>query len=101
ALVVSNLISGLSPGATYHFRLVASNSAGTTTGVDQIIELLAYAFIGGDMGEGLDFQGDFVYAVNVGDNGAPGLIGNANFTADSVPGVSLTTPGGSIFTLNT
>ena len=47
-------------------------------------------FTGGDPGEGLDLQGDFAYAVNVGTNGAPGLIGNANFTADSAAGVSIT-----------
>jgi hypothetical protein len=33
-LSVSNLISSLTPGTTYHFRLVGSNSAGTNAGVD-------------------------------------------------------------------
>jgi 6,7-dimethyl-8-ribityllumazine synthase len=33
-LSVSNLISSLTPGTTYHFQLVAGNSAGTNTGVD-------------------------------------------------------------------
>jgi hypothetical protein len=34
AVAVSAPISGLSGGTTYHFRLVATNSAGTTTGAD-------------------------------------------------------------------
>jgi hypothetical protein len=31
---VSALIKGLKPGTTYHFRLVARNSAGTVDGQD-------------------------------------------------------------------
>jgi hypothetical protein len=57
-----------------------------------------HVFIGADPGQGLDLQGSFLYAVNLGGNGAPGLIGDANFTADNVSGVTITTPGG---TLNT
>ncbi len=34
ALFLNNLISGLSAGILYHYQLVASNSAGTATGVD-------------------------------------------------------------------
>src|SRR5262249_44460606 len=41
-----------------------------------------------------------LYAVNVGDNGAPGLIGDANFTADNVPGVTITTPGDQLNTVD-
>ncbi len=48
-------------------------------------------FTGGDIGDGLDLDGDFLFAVNVGTNGAPGLIRDADFTTDSVPGVSITT----------
>src|SRR5262249_47826024 len=33
-LSVSNLISSLAPGTTYHFQLVATNSVGTTLGND-------------------------------------------------------------------
>jgi hypothetical protein len=36
ALSVSNLIAGLSPATTYQFRLVASNSVGTTVGANQM-----------------------------------------------------------------
>ena len=34
-------------------------------------------FTGGDPGEGLDMQGNFTYAVNVGPNGAAGNAANA------------------------
>jgi hypothetical protein len=35
AQTVSQLVPGLTPGATYHFRVVASNFGGKTTGVDR------------------------------------------------------------------
>lgn len=41
-------------------------------------------FTGGDPGEGLDFEGTFVYAVNVG--GPSVVVGNAVFSADTAPG---------------
>jgi hypothetical protein len=47
-------------------------------------------FYGGDPGEGLDLQGDFLYAFNVGSNGAAGKAGDADFTADDAPGIKLT-----------
>ena len=102
-LSVTNLISSLSPGTTYHFQLVASNSAGTANGADLTFTtpVVPRAFTGAAPGQGLDLQGNFVYAVNVGNNGAPGLIGDANFTADSVPGVSITVPGGTLNTIDT
>ncbi|MER2494347.1 PEP-CTERM sorting domain-containing protein [Catenovulum sediminis] len=45
-------------------------------------------FSGGDEGEGLDFIGNFEYAVNVLGNGG-GIVGDATFTNDSVSGVSI------------
>jgi hypothetical protein len=47
------------------------------------------AFTGGDPGEGLDLQGNFAYAINVGPNGAVGKVGDAVFLADDVAGVSI------------
>lgn len=47
-------------------------------------------FTGGDPGEGLDLQGVFAYAVNVGPSGAAGRVGDATFTADNAPGVTVT-----------
>jgi phosphodiesterase/alkaline phosphatase D-like protein len=38
---VSAALSGLAPGTTYHFRLVASNSSGTTAGADQTFTTVA------------------------------------------------------------
>jgi hypothetical protein len=35
-LAVSNLVSGLTPGTTYHFQLVAGNSLGTNAGADML-----------------------------------------------------------------
>jgi hypothetical protein len=46
------------------------------------------AFTGGDVGEGLDLDGTFLYAVNVG-GPAVGPIRDANFTTDSAPGVTI------------
>ncbi|HKS36994.1 MAG TPA: hypothetical protein VJW76_07385, partial [Verrucomicrobiae bacterium] len=47
-------------------------------------------FTGGDPGEGLDLQGNFTYAINVGFNGAVGKVGDATFLGDNVAGVNLT-----------
>jgi len=38
---VSAALSGLAPGTTYHFRLIASNSSGTTAGADQTFTTVA------------------------------------------------------------
>ena len=65
------------------------------------VELLPHIFTGAAPGQGLDLQGSFLYAVNLGGNGAPGLIGDANFTADTVSGVAITTPGGALNTIDT
>jgi hypothetical protein len=48
-------------------------------------------FTGGDVGDGLDLEGSFLYALNIGTNGDPGQIRDANFTADSVLGVTFAT----------
>lgn len=46
-------------------------------------------FTGGDPGEGLDLQGNFTYAVNVGPDGGVGRVGDALFTGDNVLGVTV------------
>eukprot|EP01052_Picozoa_sp_SAG31_P069084 SAG31_NODE_27899_length_418_cov_1.344828_1_plen_84_part_01 len=49
----------------------------------------SFTFTGADRGEGLDFSGSFLYAVNI--RGPGGVtIGDAHFTDDSVPGVTVT-----------
>src|SRR4051812_1065811 len=45
---------------------------------------------GGDPGEGLDLQGNFTYALNIGPSGPAGRAGDPSFTADNVPGVTIT-----------
>jgi Ca2+-binding RTX toxin-like protein len=56
----------------------------------------AEKFTGGDAGEGLDLDGNFVYAVNLqapaGTTPAQGLIRSANFTTDAVPGLTVSAP---------
>jgi CSLREA domain-containing protein len=41
---------------------------------------------------GLDLTGNFVYAFNVGTNGAVGQAGDANFTDDNAPGITMSAP---------
>ena len=48
--------------------------------------------VGGDAGEGLDLDGTFPYAFNVGTTGAPGSIRGVNFTDDSAPGITVVAP---------
>lgn len=43
-------------------------------------------------GRGLDLTGNFLYAFNVGTTGARGLAGDAFFTADSAPGITVAAP---------
>ena len=38
---VSRTVTGLTPGATYHFRIVATSDAGTTAGTDQVFTTLS------------------------------------------------------------
>jgi hypothetical protein len=52
--------------------------------------ITAGTFSGGDPGEGLDLQGNFLHAFNVGSNGAAGKAGDADFTADNAPGITVT-----------
>ncbi len=49
------------------------------------------SFTGGDAGEGLDMQGTFPYAVNA-RGPAAGAVGDANFTSDAAPGVTISAP---------
>ena len=45
--------------------------------------------LGADAAEGLDLTGTFKYAFNVGPDGAAGLIHDADFTADSAAGITV------------
>lgn len=48
------------------------------------------SFFGGDVDEGLDLDGTFIYALNIGTTGAAGPVRDANFTADNVAGAKVT-----------
>jgi hypothetical protein len=70
--------------------LIAMAAICTTVGANPVIR----AFSGGDPGEGLDMQGEFVYAVDVGDPAVVGVqeetILDATFTAENAtPGVTV------------
>ncbi|MGV3773823.1 MAG: hypothetical protein ACO1QB_13045 [Verrucomicrobiales bacterium] len=58
----------------------------------QITKIERAIIYGADDGEGLDFEGNFVYAVNVGPAAltAGNQIGDAVFTGDTTPGVNIT-----------
>ena len=58
----------------------------------QFTNIVIQAFTGGDPGEGLDLQGNFLYAFNVSSAGAAGKAGDADFTADNAPGIKVTAP---------
>ncbi|MES2707466.1 MAG: hypothetical protein V4726_12790 [Verrucomicrobiota bacterium] len=47
-------------------------------------------FTGGDPGEGLDLSGTFLYAFNIGTNAVTGQAGDAVFTSDNAPGITVT-----------
>jgi hypothetical protein len=64
----------------------------TTGAKTKISNVVVQAVTGGDPGEGLDLQGTFKYAVNVSSAGAAGKAGDADFTADNVPGVTVIAP---------
>ncbi|PYM15158.1 MAG: hypothetical protein DME18_04965 [Verrucomicrobia bacterium] len=57
-----------------------------------LTNIVIQAFTGGDPGEGLDLQGNFLYAFNVSSAGAAGKAGDADFTADNAPGIKVTAP---------
>jgi uncharacterized membrane protein len=52
-------------------------------------------FTGGDVGEGLDLDGNFLYAVNFGAGGTAAQVRDAHFTPQNAAGVSVTTSSGS------
>ncbi len=50
AVSVSAVLSGLSPNSTYHYRIVATNSAGTTNGLDQTVTTFIFTEIANSAG---------------------------------------------------
>lgn len=78
----------MNPRSTKH-RLprIVAGLAGLLTGLASAATVSIVT--GGDPGEGLDLEGNFLYAFNVGPNGAAGRVGDADFTADTVTGVTV------------
>jgi hypothetical protein len=72
AAAVSAAISGLAPATTYHFRLVASSSAGTTDGADLTFATPPAVTIGTDGYRVV--AGRFVTLSGVVTGAAPGLV---------------------------
>jgi hypothetical protein len=72
-------------------RLLSSFLAATALSLvpTNAIAATVSAFTGGDPGEGLDLQGNFTYAFNIGTPGAAGKVGDADFGADDALGVSV------------
>lgn len=81
---VSAAIAGLSPGTTYHYRLVATNASGTVNGLDQVFTTAATGTspTGTTSGTGP--------GTTTGTTGTPGSTGTTNptflFTASVVKG---------------
>ncbi len=61
-----------------------------STKATEVSNIVIQSFFGGDPGEGLDLQGNFLYAFNVSSAGAAGKAGDADFTADTAPGIKVT-----------
>ena len=66
-------VAGLAPGTVYHFRLVAQNGSGTSTGADQ--QFTTTAFLDSD-GDGIPNGWETAYALN------PTLASDALLDAD-------------------
>ncbi len=58
----------------------------------KLSNIVVQSFTGGDPGEGLDLQGNFLYAFNVSSVGAAGKAGDADFTADDASGITVVAP---------
>jgi hypothetical protein len=111
---VAQALSGLTPQATYHFRLVAQNAAGTTAGADQtfttagaaasgacpneaireeqhstyLAECRAYEMVSPPDKNGGDIQGDLPGVQSSADGGGVAYVSHASFgdTLGSGPG---------------
>jgi hypothetical protein len=82
------------PEQTPLMNLAPRSIAGLMLGLSALFGLSAYpatvqVVTGGDPGEGLDLQGNFLYAVNIGTTGAAGKVGDADFVADNSPGITV------------
>lgn len=62
---------------------VANNTDPKNPSLFPLLSSTGRVITGGDAGEGLDLTGTFLYAFNIGTNGAPGVIGGVEFTDET------------------
>ncbi|MBX3746801.1 MAG: hypothetical protein KF833_15940 [Verrucomicrobiae bacterium] len=74
----------------HHRKTIALACSGVLAFGGAALAATVGTFTGGDPGEGLDLEGTFTYAINVSPAAPAGRVGDANFTADNVSGVSIT-----------
>jgi len=74
---------------------IANGTSPTNASLFPLLSSHGKIITGGDPGEGLDLTGTFLYAFNVGTNGAPGMIGGVEFTDETNNGgggITITAP---------
>lgn len=62
---------------------IANGTSPTNASLFPLLSSHGKVITGGDPGEGLDLTGTFLYAFNIGTNGAPGMIGGVEFTDET------------------
>lgn len=91
-LTTTGMVSGnsysLSAAGVSDIRISQNVIGANLTPFTTSVLAAAETFTGGDVGEGLDLDGTFLYAINFGTPGAVGQARDANFTSDSEPGIT-------------
>ena len=95
-LITAGMVSGnsysLSVAGVTDLRISQNVIGANQTDFATSVLAAAETFTGGDVGEGLDLDGAFAYAINFGTPGAVGKARDANFTSDGDPGITWSAP---------